>query len=425
MRASEPPKAVTPLGHGLIHVRLTDALKSLYTGPFHPRDLKRVEHVLRAFLLSERMSVLRVSWLFTTDHDDDNPDDGRVVSPFDGEALDYEFEYPETLPKRTQLTAADTSFIIDQVRKLATDDLIKSFPPTLSRNNERYVFLRAWYEGKATEEALAEASLIRTWNEGKATDEDLAKAGLYDIVHLGNRDNLLFMPFLNDNFNDFTKNEPLNRSIEWDSNYLLECYRSRYSIYGDGPIFYALDSEAATSKLPLEMFRDLDERFLQAARLARQPGLAVDMPILLTLVLSRARTRNQIVDRIIELREQYGKARRDMWAHIEAIWDAPFPKAIRLYEDFQRASANIFEAAFPHRKRVMGIGFNAAASYVAPSSGVNAAKEIAEMFTAQWRVNAMSFAKQLSDDLHRELGNQAEVLRRHLTKAELRHFGLA
>jgi hypothetical protein len=173
------------------------------------------------------------------------------------------------------------------------------------------------------------------------------------------------------------------------------------------------------------MFRDLDERFLRAARLVPQPGLAVDMPILATLVLSRATNREDIVDRIIELREQYREARHYMWAHIGAIWDAPFPKAIRLYEDFQRASQNIFEAAFPTRKRVMGIGFNIAASYVAPSTGVNAAKEIAEMFTAQWRVNAMSFAKQLSDDLHRELGNQAEGLRRHLTKAELTHFGLA
>jgi hypothetical protein len=323
-------------------------------------------------------------------------DDHRILSPFDGDALDYEFVYPETSPVKSKLTTADTSFVIEKIRQSAIQDLTKILPKSLRYDDQRYAFMAAWYEGKGAEGALVEANLA----ELMINDDEIFP-------------------------DDLKENTALNVSIHSDSHYLLECYRSRYSIYGDGPIFDALEREAATSKLPLEMFRDLDARFLQAARLVRQPGLAVDLPILVTLVLSRAKNRDDIVNRIIELREQYRQARRDLWAHVEAIWDAPFPKAMRLYEDFQRASSKIFEASFPHRKRVMGIGFNAAASYVAPSAGVNAAKEMAEMFTAQWRVNAMSFAKQLSDDLHRDLGNQAEVLRRHLTRAELKDFGLA
>jgi hypothetical protein len=403
MRTPRKSNVITPLGHGLIHVRLTEALKSLYTGPLYPADLQRIELALRAFLLSENMSVLRITRMDSMDHDSVVPNiqDYRIESPFDGEALDYEFVYPETLPVKSILTEADTSFVIEKVRQLIIQDLTKVLPQSPPHNNQRYAFMRAWYEGNAVEDALVEAHLA-----GSESDDDELE--------------------WDDDYTDLSKNVSLNTSVRDDSHYLLECYRSRYSIYGDGPIFHVLEREAATSKLPLEMFRDLDEQFLQAARLVRQPGLAVDLPVLITLVLSRARDRGDIVNRIIELREQYREARRVLWAHVEAIWDAPFfREAIRLYEDFQRASENIFEAAFPHRRRVMGIGFNAAASYIAPSAGVNAAKEIAEMFTAQWRVNAMSFAKQLSDDLHRELGNQAEVLRRHLTRAELKDFGLA
>jgi hypothetical protein len=49
--------------------------------------------------------------MLSMDHDSVGPDiqDHRIMSPFDGEALDYEFVYPETLPARSTLTAADTS----------------------------------------------------------------------------------------------------------------------------------------------------------------------------------------------------------------------------------------------------------------------------------------------------------------------------
>ena len=72
----------------------------------------------------------------------------------------------------------------------------------------------------------------------------------------------------------------------------------------------------------------------------------------------------------------------------------------------------------------MAVGFQALVSPLVPSAGVTSLKEAAQQFEAQWRVGAMSFAKQLTDDLHRDLGNQAVVLRRHLSASELRLFGL-
>jgi hypothetical protein len=132
MRTAQPPEAITPLGHGLIHIRLTEALKRFYAGPLHPSDLQQIELALRAFLLSENMSVLRVGRMISMDHDSVVPDiwDDRIMSPFDGDALDYEFVYPETLPTRSRLPLGDTSFIIDKVKKKAIHDLTKIFPQT-------------------------------------------------------------------------------------------------------------------------------------------------------------------------------------------------------------------------------------------------------------------------------------------------------
>src|SRR5436305_2787541 len=92
----------TGLGHGLLHIRLTEALKALYEGPLHPNLLVNIELSLRAFILCDRLSILRITNTFY-DYHDRKPEhlwESRITSAFDGHRLDYEFTYPELPPAR-------------------------------------------------------------------------------------------------------------------------------------------------------------------------------------------------------------------------------------------------------------------------------------------------------------------------------------
>ena len=390
----------TGLGHGLLHIRLTEALKALYEGPLHPNSLVNIELSLRAFILCDRLSILRITNTFYDDHDR-KPEhlwESRITSPFDGDKLDYEFTYPELPPARVSLKEEDEVLFLNQIRDNLLQEISKLCQDAKNHREIDYL-VESWY------------GYYDQIGVDVLSTSPLAEADYYDCSVEEYRQEIV--PLL------------VGKSIIDDAKYLVECYRTRYAVFGSGPVFNACERNIF-SNIPTKLLEDFDDKYRSLARLLRQPGLAVDLPVLTVLVLSRAQHRNKIPETIVTLREQYSKARSELWDHIQAIWDATtFRTQLKLYNDLKVVSENMFEAAFPARKKVMAVGFQALLSPIVPSAGVASLKEVAQQFEAQWRVGAISFAKQLTDDLHRDLGNQAILLRRHLSLSELRQFGLA
>jgi hypothetical protein len=385
-------------GDGLVDITLTNALRFLYEGPLNPQHLTRIELALRAFILCNSLSVFSSServvgrrldrTLHTFGPKEYVWGNPLLTKPFGIVELDNEFSDRHLPGPLVDWEWAESNPDIGIVLKIK-NELTEQAKGLLSKKihsiTEARSLLSSWYGSDLTHTL----EVIST--------NELVSEAFPDIVA---------------------------QLIERDTTFLLDCYRSRYAIFSSGPVFDACESEIF-SRLPALLLDDADKKYRELSRTFRPPGLAVDLPLLTTLVLSRASRRRDIPITIVELRAQYQMSRQELWNQIEKIWEAEtFRQQKRLYEQLKVASENLFDAAFPKRKKVMAVGLQLVLSPLVPSAGVTGAKEMIQQIAPQWRVGAMSFAKQLSDDLHRDLVNQSVLLRRHLTSAELVQFGL-
>jgi hypothetical protein len=98
-------------------------------------------------------------------------------------------------------------------------------------------------------------------------------------------------------------------------------------------------------------------------------------------------------------------------------------RLLLIRQDLKSASHSIFGTAFPERFDALSFGLSRA--QLSPDGIAGAAKQLREHDRPNARVQAVSFAHKLSQDLRRSVLNSRTILKRHFTDAELYDFGIA
>jgi hypothetical protein len=206
------------------------------------------------------------------------------------------------------------------------------------------------------------------------------------------------------------------------ANAMVEAHRNGYSVYSKSPVASLCDEHIFT-RWPSALFDKLDQEYKDVGRRLRGPGLAVDLPPLIALVLSRSSSRYGIPETILEIREEYAKDRAELWNILSAMWTSTrAAEQIKILDKLEMAAASIFRTAFPERFNALSIGWEL--GKLSPAGITGAIKAIVDHHTPRLQVSAVSFARRLADDLHFHLQNQSSVLRRLLSVAERQHFGV-
>src|SRR5208337_2828345 len=103
-------------------------------------------------------------------------------------------------------------------------------------------------------------------------------------------------------------------------------------------------------------------------------------------------------------------------------WEAPtFKGQIKVLRKLEGAGTALFGASFPETVDALSVALTATKAIrgdiISPLEKLHAWNQ------PKARVGAVSFAAKLSSDLRKHLLNQREIMRRHLTAAELRELG--
>jgi hypothetical protein len=98
---------------------------------------------------------------------------------------------------------------------------------------------------------------------------------------------------------------------------LTRTLRAGASIVCGGAVGLALRDRA--SHYPEQLFAPLDEDLQEFAREAHQAHLGVAVPAVLSIVLSRCETRDDILRRLIEIRNEWMEPRERVWTLINAL----------------------------------------------------------------------------------------------------------
>ncbi len=205
------------------------------------------------------------------------------------------------------------------------------------------------------------------------------------------------------------------------ANYLVGCHRAGLIVYGKS-VVTRICSEHLFSKWPDHLFKTLDDEYRQAAEELRGPNLGVNLPPLTALLFSRAPSRSRIPEALRDLREEYRGDRERLWNMLRDMWEAPtFKGQIKELRKLQGAATSLFKASFPERVNAFSVALTA--TKVMKGDLIGPLEKLYDYNQPKARVGAVSFAAKLSSDLRKHLLSQREIMRRHLTDAELREFG--
>jgi hypothetical protein len=392
--ATELPAGI---GCAIIEPQLLDDLATLWFGPLLPERLERIERALRAILTGTTLVAARVSDL-GEEVTVEEAAAGSILKfdlPFGDDTLDCEFLPPESAQALEVVDADEGSyldaFVGGEVRRGANDALPKSIRWGVEA--DAYAYLQGWYEGNS-----------------QADCEERARRRMED-------DDVLVAPLEPGEAAAFISVEAQNHA-----RYLVGCHRAGAVVYGDSAAAKAC-SEHLFSRWPEELFRRFGDEYERAAREVRGPGICVDVPPLMSLVMSRARRRHMIPEVIRDLRAQYSRARANLWDLLKTMWAAPtVAEQVKTLRRLEQAAQSMFAATFPERFDVLSLGLGFAPLGTGAVAG--AAKQLLETRRASIRVSSVSLAQRAVRDFRKDLQNSRAVLARHLTATELRDFGM-
>jgi hypothetical protein len=396
---SRPIPGTLPDGIGccVLERPLLNTLERLWEGPLSPADLPRIEKSLRAMMVGQTLVVSRVHDPWAMVDMRAGPERGSLAESeaFGDHLLDYEFIAPtEPHPHFAIVDGREGAFLERTVLDSIRAEALASVPKWVSRTGQFYAFLDAWYMGgKVSQSDVAHRENARYSDEEYRKPFEPDDCGGHTVFHRG----------------------PAEHAA-----YLVGCHRAGASVFGDSPVARHCATHVF-SKWPEELFRTLDENYETVAAQLRGPGIAVIVPPILAILLSRTHSREQIPATIRELRDEYEKGRRELWEIMVEMWSAPLVKGqIKVLRRLEGASRSLFAASFPEAIDVLSLGVS-----LAPLSlgGVgNAARILLDREKPKSRVAAVGFAEKLAGDI-RKMGNARSILRRHLTDAELEDFG--
>lgn len=390
-------------GTVLVDRPILQTLEHLWEGHVEPSDLARIELGIRAFLTSPRLvvshhAVDHLNWRAAFSDEVVILEPSLYEPPFHDHLLDYEFIHPDEPLSVSGLPPTEKSYLTEFVRRRMEDEVRRILPKCLRVEGEAVSFLYAWYRGRSLRDCETAAKEPEEW--------------------WPDCDN----PFDLDKFIAEGKHEILHNGPAFEAAYFVGCHRAGMVIYTDSPLG-RICNEFIFSEWPNKLFERLDSEHRSAMRQIRGPGIAVDLPPLTALLLSRASNRHYIPSALCELREEYEAGRNDLWAILGELWEAPvLADQIKHLRKLQGAAESIFSAAFPERFNVLSLGLNLA--QVSAGGVARVAQQLLERDMPRSRVCAVSLAAKLSKDLRKTLLNSKDILRRHFSPSELRDFGI-
>lgn len=370
-------------GHSVIGVEIINALKKLWEGHFSPENLPLIEIGLRALMVSKTLSQSYINNEAILGPQRGLPD-GEL---FDDGVLDYEFKPSTWIPPQVSLPPEEHGYLEEFVEKRISEMFIPLIPKSVKHWGEVDDLYRKWYQG---------------CDDGFSNDEDgWARYEHGEVNKLGN----------------------ILRDTPEHAAYLVKLARAGVDVYSVHPVA-KVTSEFIFSEWPRKIFDKLDQEYTTAMREIRGPGIAVELPPLTALVLSKASHRSEIPQIIVNIRDEYNESRNELWSLLGQMWNRPTVKEqIEVLRVLTAAADGLFQAAFPERVDALSLGLDLAR--ISPAGIAKGLQTLREHDLPKKRVAAVSFSKKLSIDLRKNLANHREVLKRHLTLSEYHDFGLS
>lgn len=204
--------------------------------------------------------------------------------------------------------------------------------------------------------------------------------------------------------------------------YCVEAHRSGYQVCSTN-VVVPICEEHVFSVWPNRLFAIIDEDYTKTTRELRGLGLGVDLPLLTAVLLSRVNKRDDIPQLIVELRDEYEKARKELWTLLQEMWFAKsFKEQKKVLVTLEHAAHSAFSAAFP--ECFDSLSFALEIAQLSARGLVSGLKDLRKHDMPNVRVSAVSFAKKLSRELRLNLKNSKDVLNKILTSSEKRDFGM-
>ena len=388
-------------GDALIDRSLIRSLSKLWedNAPLTPNDLRPIELGLRAFLTAKRLMVApedieQHTGLHGTLRDYD-------VSPFRDGLLDYEFFCPKSDSPLVALPSRESEYLVttiaDHVKANALRVLHRT-PPTMEH---AMIAVATAYQGK---EPSAYELFEEDWVDLYGRNAQV----LYDLD---------FRPFEAKKL--LSDSDSIAEMLRTEAAYYVRCHRAGLIVFGNSPLVSACN-EFLFSLWPKKLFDELDAAYSQAVREMRGPGVSVDLPPLLAVVLNRASRRSTIPYVIRDMRAEYEQSRAELWRLLRVVWRSErHQERKEALRQLSSASSSIYIAAFPERLNVLSLGLGMA---TASFSGVG--DKLLKHDEPRSCITAVSFAARLSRDLKKYLTNDLVTLKRHLSQDEQELFGL-
>lgn len=387
------------LGLSLLDRSHIDAMQNLIEGELLPSELPALETALRAFLTSSELGILKVNELILNEHMRtwETSEDDTLYIPFSDHLLDYEFIAPGESVELSMIPAGEISFLhrhIGDSILAAAEDLIRSRAST----------------------AAGAASIVDDWYVGVLSKRDYDKYPA-EPYNLPEYRSMSIEDFLEERWHPIFHDGPV-----LDAMHIVQNYRSGIGVYSAKPII-AFCREHIFWKWPDKIFENFDREYYALVDELRGPANSIfSIPPVTLMVLSRAATRNDIPQAIVDIREEYSIDRVNLWNHLSEMWSAhTLRKKAKLLDDLEKAAEALFVASFPKTEGAFSFAVDIAENVA--FGGLSGLKRAGDHFSPRIALSGVSLANRLSADFSRYLVDDRELLRRHLTNAELRNFG--
>ncbi len=380
-------------GIGLVERGLLEDLVALWEGPLRPERLHNIELGLRSWMVSLVITVSTRHDVWDLARANEPESSSALEEVFSDHLLDYELSVPGTRIPLEPIEPQERSFLAQHVSAKMTELVPHVLPKWITKEGEAFAYIDGWYRGLPQTACDALARTMRGWEE------------------------------LTDSFgpDSLGGHAVLHRGPGQHAEYLLQAHRAGVSVYGSSPTFEVCQ-EHIFSAWPAHVFSSWHVDYDNLIRRVRGPGLGISLPPLVAIVLSRAAKRDDIPLVLRDLRDEYAAARRSLWSRLAELWSAPtLAKQHKVAHELNAAAEAIVDAAFPERIDVLDVALGLA--QLTPSGVAQAARSLRARDDANTRVSALTFAKKLSVDI-RGIENARVALRRHLSDAERRDFGM-
>jgi len=161
-------------------------------------------------------------------------------------------------------------------------------------------------------------------------------------------------------------------------------------------------------------------------------GLNIRLGPFLAIALSRAKNRDQIMDRIYELRNEFSSSRKELWDLFGSVLsEKRMAVALRDAQKLDSAIKSIVPAAFPRKTNPFGLLWQSvyALKDIVESGGIfSGVKLMGEVLLSRDANWAQASAVRATKDLTKSLKDIDEslpaLLGKHLTKVEMGRLGL-